>query len=176
ASYWTVTAGGKTVENAAWAYDDPAEAAAGIKGYISLEWKAADKWLEEDEEVIVHARNPHTRVDIVGSTRPVKVEIDGVTLAETTSAKFLFETDKVVRYYLPRADIDMAYLEPSDSYTACPYKGSAGYFNVRTPKGMHEDLVWYYADPLDECLKIKDLLCFYNERVDALTVDGKSVL
>ena len=173
ATYWTVTAGGETIENGAWSYENPSAIVADIKGYVSLDWKAADKWLEEDEEVIVHARDPHTRVDIVLGKRPVKVTLDGVVLAETVRAMFLFETGKVVRYYIPRGDVAMQYLEPSDSHTACPYKGEASYFSVRTPKGHHEDLVWYYPDPLDECLKIKDLLCFYNERVGALTVDGK---
>lgn len=176
ASYWTVSAGGKTLENSAWSYAAPMDAVAAIAGLVSLDWKAADKWLEEDEEVIVHARDPHVRVDILASARPVKVELDGIVLAETSRAMFCFETAKVTRYYIPRADVAMDYLEPSAAHTACPYKGEAGYFSVRTPQALHQDLVWYYADPLDECLRIKDLLCFYNEKVDALTVDGQSVL
>lgn len=175
ASYWTISAGGKTVENAAWAYQEPADIVAALKGYFSLEWSAADQWLEEDEEVIVHPRDPQVRVDIVESKRPVQVVVDGVTLATTTRARFLFETGKVIRYYIPRDDVAMEYLEASDTITACPYKGAAGYFSVRTPNGFHQDLVWYYADPLDECLKIKDMLCFYNEKVGLLTVDGTPV-
>jgi uncharacterized protein (DUF427 family) len=173
ASYWSISADGKTVENAAWGYETPSKIVAPIKGHISVEWKTMDAWLEEDEEVIVHPRDPHTRVDIVESSRPVRVELDGVTLAETTKARFLFETGKVIRYYIPRDDVAMEYLKPSDSVTACPYKGYASYFSVQTPKGEYEDLVWYYTEPFDECLRIKDYLCFYNEKVSGIYVDGK---
>ncbi len=174
ASYWTIAAGGKSVENAAWAYRDPAEIVGAIKGYLSLEWAAADQWLEEDEVVIVHPRDPQVRVDVIESHRRVRVEVDGVVLAETRRARFLFETGKVTRYYIPRDDVAMDFLEASDKGTACPYKGAAKYFSVRTPTRFHADLVWYYTDPLDECLKIKDMLCFYNEKVDLLSVDGPS--
>ena len=36
----------------------------------------------------------------------------------------------------------------------------------------HADIAWFYPEPLDECLRIKDYLCFYNERVE-IAVDGE---
>ena len=51
-----------------------------------------DAWFEEDEEVFTHPRDPHTRLDILPSSRHVRVEVDGVTIAESTSPKLLFET------------------------------------------------------------------------------------
>ena len=51
-----------------------------------------DAWFEEDEQVFVHRRNPYVRVDALRSTRPVRVELDGVVLAESPAPVKVFET------------------------------------------------------------------------------------
>jgi uncharacterized protein (DUF427 family) len=70
-----------------------------------------------------------------------------------------------------RADL----LVPSDKTTACPYKGRAKYFSVKVGDRLVEDIVWSYPEPIPECPKIKSFLCFFNEQVDAILVDGKEV-
>jgi uncharacterized protein (DUF427 family) len=50
-----------------------------------------DAWFEEDERVFMHPRNPYTRVDILPSSRHVRVELDGVTIAESTKPTLLFD-------------------------------------------------------------------------------------
>jgi uncharacterized protein (DUF427 family) len=42
----------------------------------------------------------YTRVDILPSSRHVRIEIDGVTVAESTSRRLQLETGLPVRYYL----------------------------------------------------------------------------
>ena len=64
-----------------------------------------DAWFEEDEEVFTHPRDPYTRVDILPSSRHVRVEVDGVTVAESTSPRLLFETGLPARYYLPKPHV-----------------------------------------------------------------------
>jgi uncharacterized protein (DUF427 family) len=148
--------------------DSPAEE---LREAVRLDWSAMDEWLEEDEPVYVHPRDPYTRVDILASSRHVRVERDGVTLADSHSPRILFETGLVPRYYLPMTDVRIDLLHPSERQTRCPYKGTAGYFSVQIGERMHKDLVWIYRSPLPESQKIAGLVCFYNERVD-LFIDG----
>jgi len=173
ARYWSVEAGGKTIENVAWSYDDPYPQIAEIAGYVSFTWSKMDHWYEEDEEVFVHARDPYKRVDVIESSRPVEVILGGETVASTTRARFLFETGLPTRYYIPPEDVRAELLEASDESTQCPYKGIAAYHSMRVGDKLFEDIVWYYPDPIAECPRIKDYLCFWNEHVDAVLVDGK---
>ena len=87
-------------ERAAWSYPD----ADGIGDHIAFDWHAMDAWFEEEQEVFVHARDPHKRVDVAPSSRHVRVEVDGHLLAESTRPLLLFETTLPVRYYLPAED------------------------------------------------------------------------
>jgi uncharacterized protein (DUF427 family) len=148
--------------------DSPVEE---LRAAVRLDWDAMDEWLEEDEPVYVHPRSPYSRVDVLASSRHVRVELDGVTLADSRSPRILFETGLPPRYYLPMTDVRLDLLRPSDRQTRCPYKGTAGYFSVQVGERLHEDLVWIYRTPLPESQKIAGLVCFYNEHVD-LFVDG----
>ena len=151
-------------EGAAYTFDEPRIEE--IAGHYAFVWKTMDHWFEEDEEVWVHARDPYTRVDILSSSRRVRIELDGVTLADTTHASFLFETGLPTRYYMPKTDVRMDLLTPTPTETACPYKGTARYWSVTVDGRTHEDIVWGYDAPLPESQKITGLVCFYNEKVD----------
>ena len=106
------------------------------------------------------------------SSRHVRVEVDGVTIAESHNPTLLFETGLPVRYYLPPEDVNMEYLEATSANTRCPYKGLASYWSVTVNGNEHRNLVWGYPDPIPEAPKIKNLLCFFNEKVD-IFVDGE---
>ena len=173
ASYWTIEAGQQVAENVVWAYCDPYVEVAGLRNYVAFYWDRMDAWFEED--IFVHPRDPYKRVDAIRSRREVKVVVDGETIARSTNACFLFETGLPTRYYLPPDDIRSEVLIASETRTRCPYKGVASYYDVKIGDQTHDGLVWFYPEPIDECRKIKDLLCFYNERVDAIYVDGECV-
>ena len=175
ASYWSVRVGDRVAENAAWSYEDPYPEVANIKDYVSFYWGRMDRWYEEDEEIFVHARDPYKRVDVVDSERPVEVVLGGETVAQTTRARFLFETNLPTRYYIPLEDVRTDLLERSDTQTRCPYKGIASYHSVRAGGVLHEDVAWFYPDPIAECPRIKGLVCFFNENVDEIRVDGAPV-
>ena len=140
--------------------------------YVRLDWDAMDAWFEEDEEVYVHPRSPYARVDILPSSRSVRVERDGVVLAESSHPWILFETGLPPRYYLPKVDVRMDLLEHTDTVTHCPYKGQAEYWAARVDGRVVPDLAWSYRTPLPESQRVAGLVCFYNERVD-LFVDGE---
>jgi uncharacterized protein (DUF427 family) len=172
ASYWTVKVGDREVPSAVWSYLDPIPEAAEIKGCMAFYWNRADSWWEEDDEVFVHARDPYHRVDVVNSSRHVRVEVEGQTVAETRRPRLLFETSLPTRYYIPKSDVRMDLLEPTDTVTSCPYKGTARYWSVRAGDRTAKDLAWSYPTPIPECPKIEHLIAFFNEKVD-LYVDGE---
>jgi len=103
------------------------------------------------------------------------VVLGGTVIAETTRARFLFETRLPTRYYIPEEDVRMDLLAPTGKVTACPYKGTARYWTARVGGVEYPDIVWSYPEPIPECPKIKGLLCFFNEQVDAIFVDGIEV-
>jgi uncharacterized protein (DUF427 family) len=166
---FTVTAGGEEAPGAAIRYErSPLEE---LRDAIRLDWGAMDAWFEEDEQVFTHPRDPYTRVDILPSSRHVRVELDGVSIAESTKPTLLFETGLPARYYLPRTHVRMDLLSATDTVSHCPYKGQAEWWSVRVGDAAHADLAWSYRTPLPESQKIAGLIAFYNERVD-LDVDG----
>jgi uncharacterized protein (DUF427 family) len=156
--------------DAAWQYaDSPIEE---LRDAIRFDWAAMDSWFEEDEEVVVHPRDPYKRIDILPSSRHVRVEIDGVVLAETTNAHVLHETSLPPRWYIPKEDVRMELLTPTDTSTRCPYKGQAEYWSARIGDRIEEDLAWSYPAAVPESQKIVGLVSFWNERVD-LIIDGE---
>lgn len=170
ARHFTIKAGAEECIDAAWRYaDSPIEE---LRNVVRLDWDAMDRWFEEDEEVYVHPRDPYTRVDILATSRHIRVELDGVVLAESTHARVLFETGLPPRWYLPKIDVRMDLLVPTDSLTQCPYKGEARYWSAWVGDELVPDLAWSYRTPLPESTKIAGLVAFYNEQVD-LVIDGE---
>jgi len=172
ASYWSVRVGDRVSENAVWSYPEPIESCPPIAGYLAFYWRMMDHWFEEDEEVFVHPRDPYHRVDILESSRHVKVRVNGQVVAETGRPVVLFETGLPPRYYIPPEDVREDVLVESEKTTGCPYKGIASYWSVEAGGERVEDLIWYYPNPIPEAAKIKGHLAFYNEHVD-LEVDGE---
>jgi len=172
ASYWTVSVGGKTPDNAMWGYLDPLPGREDIAGYRAFYWNKMDAWYEEDEEIFKHPRDPYHRVDVVQSSRHVRIEIDGQVVADSTRPRLLFETGLPTRYYLPQEDVRLDLLEPTSTSSVCPYKGTASYWKLKNDPS-NRDVAWAYLDPIEECPKIRGLISFFNERVDGLYVDGE---
>lgn len=166
---YTVVAGGREAIGAALRYAE--SPIAELRDLIRLDWHAMDAWFEEDEEVFTHPRDPYTRVDILASSRHVRVEVDGTVVADSTSPRLLVETGLPVRWYIPKPHVRLDLLVPSDTVTHCPYKGRAEYWSVRTPEGVRDDLAWSYRAPLPESQKIAGLIAFLDEKVDVI-VDG----
>ena len=131
ASYHSIRVGERIVNDAAWCYRDPIAGAPPIGGLIAFYWDRVDHWLEEEEEVFFHPRDPYHRIDILPSSRQVRILRKGTLLAESVRAMALFETGLPPRWYLPREDI-VAELRPSEHTTGCPYKGTASYFSARS--------------------------------------------
>jgi uncharacterized protein (DUF427 family) len=175
ASYWSLRTSEGLRENAVWSYETPYDEMAAIRDYLAFYRDKADHWYEEDEEVFGHPRDPYHRIDVRPSSRHVRVVLGGETVADSRRGLFLFETGLPTRYYLPREDVRTELLESSETTSICPYKGTARYWSARIGGRLFDDLVWSYPEPLPENPRLKDRLCFFDERVDEVLIDGKPV-
>ena len=151
---------------AAFRPDDP-----DLAGYVILDWDAFTQWYEEDEPVMGHPHDPFDRIDCLRSSRRVQIATDGLTLADSTRPTLLFETPLPTRFYLPREDVALDLLGPSDSHSVCAYKGHASYWSARVGESVLADIAWSYQDPLHDAAPVRDLIAFFTERLD-LTIDG----
>lgn len=169
ATFYNLRVADRVAEKAAWRYLQPERE--DLKDYVAFYWDKMDAWFEEDDEVFVHPRDPYHRVDVLNSSRHVKIVVGGEVVAETTRPRLLFETGLPVRYYIPKLDVRLDLLTPTTTSTRCPYKGKAAYWSVNVNGKEFKDIVWGYPAPIPECPKIENLLCFYDEKVDAVYVD-----
>jgi uncharacterized protein (DUF427 family) len=137
-------------------------------GLIEIAWNAADEWLEEDEELLGHARDPFHRIDALRTSRHIRVLLDDRLLADTTGAVALFETRLPTRWYIPRDDVAVELARNEEHQTTCAYKGHATHWDV----GDERAIAWSYELPLNDAMPVRSMIAFYNERVD-IDVDGK---
>lgn len=154
-------------EDDTWIYEDGL-----AEGLVGVRWDAVEKWLEEDEEVISHPRDPYHRIDLRATSRLVTVALDGETLAESSSALALFEASLPARWYMPAEDVHAELVANPDVRTGCAYKGWASYHDVHVGERLEPLLAWWYEDPLEGLERIRGRICFFNERVD-LSLDGE---
>ncbi|MDN5860092.1 MAG: DUF427 domain-containing protein, partial [Pseudonocardia sp.] len=138
-------------------------APAELAGYVVLDFDAFDSWFEEERPTVGHPRDPFHRVDALRSTRSVRIEHDGRLLAASQRPVLVFETLLPTRFYLPREDI-RADLVASGAGSTCAYKGHARYWSV---PGL-PDIAWSYPQPQEELVRLRDLLCFFDERLDVV--------
>jgi uncharacterized protein (DUF427 family) len=166
ASYRSIRVGNRVEPDAVWTYPEPIAPASFLSGHAAFYWGKLDEWFFEDEQVFGHPRDPYHRIDTYRTTRPVRVSVDGELVAESTRAVALYESGLPPRFYLPVEDVRMDLLAPSEKRTRCAYKGVASYWHVRAGDTLHEDIAWTYPEPERDGAAIRDLVCFFNERVD----------
>jgi uncharacterized protein (DUF427 family) len=168
ASYWTLRVRDRVAEDALWYYLEPILHADFLRGHVALYWNKVDEWWAEDAQLFGHPRDPHARIDVYPTSRRVRVLVDGELVADTTRARILFESNLPPRYYIPPEDVRLDLLEATDKRTRCAYKGLASYWSV----GEEDDVAWTYPEPQHDAEPVRDMIAFFNERVD-IEVDGR---
>lgn len=165
--WYDLVIGDRRIPSAAWRYQVP-----GLERFVAVTWfhGVLDGWFEEDEPVIVHPRDPGSRVDAIPSSRHVVVRLGDRVLADSSRPVALFEHGLPTRFYLPREDVRWSELQPVDLVTECPYKGYADSYWAAADAPDRE-LAWSYSAPKHQVSVIQDRVAFYNERVQ-LEVDG----
>ncbi len=168
ASYWTLHAGDDVRADAVWAYEEPLEQAAWLRGYAALAPATADRWMVEDEQVAGHLRDPYHRVDVHSSTRPVRVSVGDDLIAQTQRPVLVFETSMPVRAYVPRGDLVAGHLAPSPTRSTSPYMGDATHWHVQAGGERFPDAAWSYELPIAEAMKVAGYVCF---EADGISVE-----
>jgi uncharacterized protein (DUF427 family) len=156
AAYRSVRVRDRVAEDAVWGYPEPLEDAPPIAGYAAFYHGAMDKWLEEDEETLGHPHDPYHRVDVLESSRHVRVKVGGKVVAETDRPKILFETSLPPRYYFPPESVRTELLTQSETKTVCPYKGVGSHWSAEVGGERVEDVAWGYPKALRRPRRSKD--------------------
>lgn len=120
-----------------------------------------------------HKRWPKHRVNEEHPSRHVEVSFGDQKIAESDAPILLIEDDHPPRYYLPREDVNMDLLEPSETTTQCPFKGTAHYYSLKIGDQRVDDAVWSYEEPYDEHRDLAGRLAFYDDKVDQLRVNAR---
>ncbi len=162
-----VHAGGRTLPRAAYLPDDD-----DLAGTAVLDFGAFDRWQAEEEESVGHPRDPFKRIDVLTTSRQVRVELEGTVLAESQRAQMLLETPRRGALLHPRGRRTHgpagAERDPDDMRL----QGARGVLLHRRRAPSGRDIAWVYRQPLDDALRVRDLVCFWAERTDHV-VDGR---
>lgn len=168
ARYWSA---GEAAD-IAWSYEDPAEDAPPIAGFVCFDLPRVDAWYEEDEKGYAHPRDPYHRVDVRRATRRVVVRHADTVIAEATRPAMLFETTLAPRFYLSPDEVRQDLFEQSETVSHCPYKGPGQHWHLLAGGVRIEDAAWTLAAPLGDATAIPDWWSFYTEKL-SVEVDGE---
>lgn len=165
---WSLKTESGEVDEAFFSFEDAPEECPNLSGLIGMYWARMERIYEEDEEVYGHARDPRHRIEVLRTSRHIRVSHGDLTLAESTRSLMLLETNLPPRYYIPKLDVRFGELKPSQTTSVCPYKGFATQY-WSTPDGR--DVAWCYPAANLECALIANQVAFFQERVD-IYIDG----
>ena len=105
----------------------------------------------------------------------VRIELGGVTVADSTAALRVLETSHPPTIYVPPADIARGCIKPGSGRSFCEWKGTASYLDV-VAGGRHEvRAAWTYRDPVRAYAALRDHVAFYPSRMDACWLDDELV-
>ncbi|WP_369386801.1 DUF427 domain-containing protein [Streptomyces sp. CG1] len=167
-AWYTVRAGDRSAERAAWEFTALPDHAAGLQGRTAFAWRAMDAFYEEDERILGHAADPYHRIDIRDTSRLLEVRLGSAVIARSEHPVVLFESGFAPRWYVPRADIDERRLRPVEGQTFCPYKGVCDYYDI----GDVRRAAWSYRDAYREADRIDGLVSFEPDKAE-VWLDGE---
>lgn len=111
---------------------------------------------------------PDHPITIEANLKRVVVTVADRTVADSRAALTLREAGYRPVHYIPRKDVDMSLLQPTDHATYCPYKGDCAYYSIPAGGARSANAVWTYEAPYAAVAAIRDHLAFYPDRVDAI--------
>lgn len=117
-----------------------------------------------------HQQHPEHHVAERRLDQRMTVSVGGEVIADSTDVIRLDEDRSPVRFYFPRSDVKMDKLQPSQTTTLCPYKGTARYFSISAGGKQLKDSVWSYETPYDEHADLAGRVAFYDERMPEIQV------
>lgn len=93
----------------------------------------------------------------------MKAIFNGLVIAESDHTEVVEGN-----HYFPPESVKKVYFKQSNTHTTCPWKGEALYYNVEVEGEQTNDAAWYYPDPKDAALHIKDHVAFYTDKVEVV--------
>ena len=165
-TWYDIVVGDRVARHAAWTLADAPE-------LVIASWDPGliDRWMEEDEIVRAHPRDPFHRVDALASSRQVTISIGEDVVADSRNPVLVFETNLPTRYYLPIADVDLDKLSPAAGESVCAYKGTADRYWDSAVDPDLRGVAWSYTSPDPSVAAIAGRIAFYDELVD-VAIDG----
>jgi uncharacterized protein (DUF427 family) len=112
---------------------------------------------------------------LVPCERRVRIELGGVTVADSTRALRVLETSHPPTIYVPPADVAAGCVQAAAGRSFCEWKGIAAYFDVLAGGRCERAAAWAYADPAAPYAALRDHLAFYPGRMDACWLDDERV-
>ena len=111
--------------------------------------------------------SPDRPIRIEPTTRHVVVRVDGEVVADSSAPLLLHELGHPEPvWYFPPSDVVLDLLEPTDSSSKCPRKGTASYWSIHARGQVLDDAVWAYVDPIPGAEAIAGHFAFYPDRVE----------
>lgn len=65
-------------------------------------------------------------------------------------------------YYFPPDSVNTQFLRESGTHTLCSWKGKASYYDVVVNDAINRDAAWYYPEPQEKALNIKNRVAFWH--------------
>lgn len=120
-----------------------------------------------------HREHPDHKVAERQLSERIRVSVAGQTIAESSDVVRVEEDGSPIRYYFPRADVDMKLLQPSAMTSQCPFKGVANYFSIKLGDKELKNAIWSYEDPYEEHLALKGRLAFYDDKLPEISISPR---
>lgn len=120
-----------------------------------------------------HREHPQHKVVETHVRARLQARVGGQVVAESDDVIQVNEDGHPMRFYFPRSDVKMELLQPTDTTTECPFKGTAHYFDLRVNGATLDDAVWSYEEPYEEHADLKDRVAFYDDRVPEIDIRMK---
>ena len=115
------------------------------------------------------------RLIIEPARKRVRAVVGGETVADSDRVLVMHETGYRPVTYVPREDVRMDLLQPTEHHTHCPFKGDASYWSIDVDGRRIENVAWSYEDPYEEAEIVRGHIAFYWDRIDAWFEDDEQV-
>ena len=109
------------------------------------------------------------------TSQQIRVLVADLVLADSRRCWRVLETSHPPVYYIPPADIALAYLHKTAQQSWCEWKGNAGYYTVIVGERQIVNAGWFYPNPTLAFAPIRDHVAFYASKLDACYVDDELV-
>ncbi len=168
-SWYTVRAGSRFKERAAWQHTELPDHAGELKERVAFAWRAMDAFYEEDQPIVGHAADPYHRIDIRKTSRHLVARHGDQMIADTARPLALYESGFAPRWYVPREDVREAALTAVQFQTFCPYKGVCSYYDI----GDSRRAAWSYLDAWPEVGSVAGLISFEPDKLEVYLDDKR---